>query len=334
MKHILSIIAFAFLGIATKAQEFDQPFGQTKYLVENADLDSCGENCIWSLKDAELQKLPEKSFYYISSNDSTLLIKEEDHTKSLYSRLNDELYNAGLENKLTKIIYDQMELYAKRNFEYRDSICGVFSGHGLYSDKVQLSINGSYTSIVDGIGCLFLPEGNTIENVIRVTTVRKIENLEKTLVIKENRWFKHCNLLPVIERTDVSSNNVSLGSVTYYTPANGFSEETTSKQKSKQEKRSATPTIANRLNKHQEEIPFSISKNSKESCPTISFDISKKTSSISYEIYTLDGVRIYHSDAMPLHKGHYEKSLPIQHRSNYIINMIIDDKHYAKKVQF
>ena len=334
MKHILSIIAFAFLSLTSRAQEFDQPFSQTKYLVENADLDSFGENCIWSLKDAELQKLPEKSLYYISDSDSTLLIKDEDHTKSLYSRLNDELYYAGLENKLTKIIYDQMELYAKRNFEYRDSICGVFLGHGLYCDKVQLSVNGSYTTIVDGIGCLYLPEGNTIENVMRVTTVRKIETLEKTLVIKENRWFKHYSLLPVIERTDISCNNVSLGSVTYYTPANGFSEETTSKQKSKQEKRSATPNVANRLNKSQEEIFFSINKNSQESSPTISFDISEKTSSISYEIYTLDGVRIYHSDAMTLHKGHYEKSLPILHRSNYIVNFIIDDRHYAKKIQF
>lgn len=263
-----------------------------------------------------------------------LLIKEEDHTKNLYSRLNDELYIAGLENKLTKIIYDQKELYVKKNLEYGDSICGVFSGHGLYSDKVQLSVNGTYTTVVDGAGCLVLPENKTIEDVLRVTTVRKIENIGKTFIIKENRWIKRNHLLPVIERTEISCNNVSFGSVTYYTPANGFSEETTSKQKSKQEKHSATPNVANRLNKSQEEIFFSINKNSQESSPTISFDISEKTSSISYEIYTLDGVRVYHSDAMTLHKGHYEKSLPILHRSNYIVNFIIDDRHYAKKVQF
>lgn len=334
MKHILSIIAFAFLSIASRAQEFDQPISQTKFLVENEDLGSFGEDCIWSLKDAELQKLPEKSFYYISDSDSTLLIKEEDHTQNLYSRLNDELYIAGLENKLTKIIYDQKELYVKKNLEYGDSICGVFSGHGLYSDKVQLSVNGTYTTVVDGAGCLVLPENKTIEDVLRVTTVRKIENIGKTFIIKENRWIKRNHLLPVIERTEISCNNVSLGSITYYTPANGFSEETTSKQKSKQEKHSATPNVANRLNKSQEEIFFSINKNSQESSPTISFDISEKTSSISYEIYTLDGVRVYHSDAMTLHKGHYEKSLPILHRSNYIVNFIIDDKHYAKKVQF
>ena len=139
MKHILSIIAFAFLSLASRAQEFDHPISQTKFLVENEDLDSFGEDCIWSLKEAELQNLPEKSLYYISDSDSTLLIKEEDHTQKQYFRLNDELYIAGLENKLTKIIYDQMELYAKRNFEYGDSICGVFFGHGLYCDKVQLS---------------------------------------------------------------------------------------------------------------------------------------------------------------------------------------------------
>lgn len=68
MKYFLLFISFAFLGIATKAQEFDQPFGQTKYLVENADLDSCGENCIWSLKDAELQKLPKTLLTKKSSN--------------------------------------------------------------------------------------------------------------------------------------------------------------------------------------------------------------------------------------------------------------------------
>lgn len=87
MKYILFIISFAFQSTVAKAQEFEQPISQTKYLVENADLDSFGENSIWSLEGAELEKLPEKSLYYISNNDSSLLINEEDDTQNLFSRI-------------------------------------------------------------------------------------------------------------------------------------------------------------------------------------------------------------------------------------------------------
>lgn len=334
MKQILFIISVAFLSIASEAQEFDQSISQTKYLVENADLDSFGENSIWSLEGAELEKLPEKSLYYISNNDSSLLINEEDDTQNLFSRINDDLYIAGLENKLTKITYETKELYTKRNFQYRDSISGTFAGHGLYSDKVKLSVNGTYTTIVDGIGSLVLPDNKTIENIIRVTTIRKIENIGKVLIIKENRWLEQSNLLPIIERTEIYYSNASLGSVTYYTPTNSCSEKLTSKQKGKQEKHSATYKVENRFNKSQKEIDFSISKNNKENSPTISFDISQNASSISYEIYTLDGICIYKSETMSLQKGKYVKSLPMLNHSNYIVNFIINNKHCAKKVQF
>lgn len=334
MKYILFIISFAFQSTVAKAQEFDQTISQTKYLVENADLDSFGEKSIWSLEEAELEKLPMISLYYISGNDSSLLINEEDDTQNLFLKINDELYIAGLENKLTKITYAQKELYAKRNFQYGDTISGVFVGHGLYSDKVQLSVNGSYATIVDGTGSLVLPDNKTIENIIRVTTTRKIENIGKVLIIKENRWLEHSHLLPIIERTEVYYNNISLGSVTYYTPANGNSEEPTNKKKNKQEKHFAPPTVASRFNKFQDGIYFSIYKNSTTNSPTITFNITRNASSISYEIYTLEGICIYKSETMTLQKGNYVKSLPMLNHSNYIVNFIIDDKHYTKKIQF
>ena len=68
MKNLLLFMSFVFWSIGIKAQEFQQPFGQTKYLVENSVLDSFGENCIWSLKDSELQKLPETFLTKESSN--------------------------------------------------------------------------------------------------------------------------------------------------------------------------------------------------------------------------------------------------------------------------
>lgn len=332
MKYLMIYVLFILVPKITLAQGLRVPDCQTKYVIDNALLAQEGNGVVWDLSEADLQEQPHEVIYSTCEQDSFIMFVKEFDTCNLYKYSDGKLQVAGLENKLTKITFEQMEIYSKSNMAYGDSIYGDFNGHGIYSDKLTLSINGSYKTIVDGMGTLILPDNKKIEGIKRLKTQRVVNINKRQLTMTEYHWFAKENLFPVLEKMDVSCNGKDLGNIAYYIPIFALDKVEVKQDNPCTKQRSGDDKIKSKQY-NNDGVSYSIVGTQDDGSHCLSIDILHANTKITYNLYTLEGMSVFSSAGLSWNSGHYDEKLPRLRHGNYIFTIRINDMQYSHKIQ-
>ena len=111
---------------------------------------------------------------YVMTGDSAQqrTMRIEDGQRTYYILKGDSLLITGRESTLTKVMYDEPELFLHFPMQLGDSVEGYFHGRGTYCNRVALRNYGRYYTKVVEQGSMILPEGDTLRNVLLVHTER------------------------------------------------------------------------------------------------------------------------------------------------------------------
>ena len=164
---------------------FSQPVLQSRYnmfraddeiikqQVEYKDPGRSGENVLWDF--GNLTSVNDSyTLNYSLSWDSTMLAGTEHRTMYYYTLSGDSLLGWGYENPTTLMMNERPEVLLRFPVHYGDSTFCYYNGNGKYCDRLKISAMGTVSSKADAYGMMILPGGDTLRNVIRVHTLKRI----------------------------------------------------------------------------------------------------------------------------------------------------------------
>lgn len=128
-----------------------------------------GEDVLWDFSE----HLGTCSHFIHYSSDSTLRITGN-NGKALYgySIHGDSLLMVSYENPLEHISYTRPVLIMRYPMQYGDTFQQCFDGRGKYCESHFERVIGNIVSTADGYGRLILSEKDTLDNVLRVYTLK------------------------------------------------------------------------------------------------------------------------------------------------------------------
>ena len=129
------------------------------------------------MSDAEVVK-KKYSVRYRVKNDSfpNRLTCIENGTQYHYDLRNDSIMIGGYQNRMTQVVYDQPEVYLRLPMALGDSLTGYFHGRGTYGGKMALRNYGWYKTKAEALERIVVSEGDTLDNVLRLHTERRISS--------------------------------------------------------------------------------------------------------------------------------------------------------------
>ena len=328
-----------------------------KIKISYHDNGRSGENVLWNLSNIDIDTANvEISHVYCNSTKDTIECNEN-NTTYRYLYRNNSLWLIGLENRLTKIDYDECEEYQTIPVVYGDSISGYYHGRGSYCDKITLRSFGHYKTIADAKGILILPTGDTIQNVTRLYTKRQIytkffptdslinkefkslnnDSLPLLIAKQKNpqvmdiyRWYAKDSKYPILETYALYNENTLIGKVAYYISQDTMSTsgnllENNQKHKTRKEQY---------LVQEESNVCYNISQ---ETTNIIKLDYSISTNSIvSYGLYTVDGKTIFFQPSQYVNKGisSQQINIPIKNKKGvYVFVITVNNKRYTSKIE-
>jgi hypothetical protein len=87
----------------------------------------------------------------------------------------------GYENSTTFMEGLQPELIRKFPFSYGDSSFSYFHNRGRYGGRLEVDIMGTLFSHADSYGRMILPDKDTLTNVLRITTIKRMVEDDKPI---------------------------------------------------------------------------------------------------------------------------------------------------------
>ncbi|MBR0166921.1 MAG: hypothetical protein IJQ13_08605 [Prevotella sp.] len=248
MKLLFIIIAMA-ICTTIHGQQINQSNNSYRGddILEKRDVSTDGpdlinKNDIWSLENAEISG---KAFNqeYTTEKDTLMLLERGNRT--YYLQKAGQICIIGSENAQELIGYDMPETWLKFPIQLGDSISGYFNGTGKYCDRLFMRRFGTYLTKADAVGCIVLPGGDSLSNVLRLHTERYVSNIyapidtmkrqipafttdsiirymtADTMLIREDiyRWYAEGYRYPVLEAKIVSQNEENHSEeIFYYAP--------------------------------------------------------------------------------------------------------------------
>jgi len=143
-----------------------------KQQVEYKNPGRSGESVLWDF--SRLTSIDDSYTLEYSTPDSIVIAGSEHHTRYYYSLSGDSLLCHGYENATTLMVNERPELLLRFPVAYGDSTFCYYNGNGKYCDRLEVSAMGTVSSKADARGMMILPDGDTLKNVLRVHTVKKI----------------------------------------------------------------------------------------------------------------------------------------------------------------
>lgn len=131
-----------------------------------------GASAVWDFSDLEI--LNDKYTLKYDTLRGDTLISREHRTMYYYQYRNDTLLFLGYRNPTTLVSYREPETYLVFPFPYGRSITSYYDGKGHYCDRFSVHIQGVTTTEADAVGRMILPEGDTLQNVLRVHLSKKV----------------------------------------------------------------------------------------------------------------------------------------------------------------
>lgn len=141
--------------------------------INYTDTVKSGTEKIWNLSDAAVTGTRYSAEVRSMSDTLPQWYFREDRTMFYQELCGDTLKCTANENRSSIMHYDRPEimLIYPVSFGFRSS--GYFHGSGLYFDKRRTVAAGENETYADASGTLILPEGDTLTDVLRVTSIRR-----------------------------------------------------------------------------------------------------------------------------------------------------------------
>jgi len=175
-----------------------------KQQVEYKDPGRSGANVLWDFSQLNIVN---DEYELVYDTVSSVLIGVEHQTAYRYEFTNDSLLLSGYENATTLMQSLQPELVHKFPISFGDSLSNCFHNRGSYGDRLQVDILGTLTFHADSYGIMILPDKDTLTNVMRLKTVKRMVEDIKPLPFHS---LQKDTLSPPVEITSVDSINFRL----------------------------------------------------------------------------------------------------------------------------
>ena len=135
------------------------------------EFDLRGKDRTWNLKGIEADKKEYRSRFLEKEE---TVIGMEPCNRMTYEQTKDGVKVTATEDNLTRIKYDMPEEWLRFPMKQGDSISGYFHGIGLYCGELLMRRFGTYQTKADSTGKLILPNGETLNGIMRLHTERSI----------------------------------------------------------------------------------------------------------------------------------------------------------------
>ena len=145
--------------------------------VTFADTMSAGDNRLWDLSGTKICGKSRKLTLNRSGETDDSLYCIVGNTAYHFLCHGDSVSLNAFENNLSDMAYSRKELLLAFPFDFNSQVSGAFCGTGRYADKWHHVMNGNYRSVADARGSLITIDGDTINNVTRISTVRNMNSL-------------------------------------------------------------------------------------------------------------------------------------------------------------
>jgi len=229
MKKILLLAAFtvsvtSLLGQVTLTQETHGFLADQKnpmVLTQYVDPGVSGKNVVWDFSKLEVQNSFTGSIesYYTSKCCSKFskgnVVLEEFGNFFVFESTPTSLEQVGYMsgNGVTRFEYTKPFVKMQYPFTFSSTYSGNYDGNYIVNDNVIGKISGTYLVEGDGFGRLILPNGRTLDNVLRVKEVRttkQVFNNGSALITDITyRWYVSQHRFPVLVliRSEVKGEN-------------------------------------------------------------------------------------------------------------------------------
>jgi hypothetical protein len=158
-----------------------------------------GANVLWDFGKQEAINEKYKLSYTQSKEDSVVTGCEH-NTLYHYLLRNDSLYSLGYENPTTLMHNQRAELLLTFPFSYQKRIEGYYYGTGNYCRRLDLTAQGKTVTWGDAYGMIILPNGDTLQHVLRVRSLKKIAE----------------KMVPYVQKDSVIEPIVNIDSINYH----------------------------------------------------------------------------------------------------------------------
>jgi len=158
-----------------------------------------GANVLWDFGKQEAINEKYKLSYTQSEEDSVVTGCEH-NTLYHYLQRNDSLYSLGYENPTTLMHNQRPELLLTFPFSYQKRIEGYYYGTGNYCRRLDLTAQGKTVTWGDAYGMIILPNGDTLQHVLRVRSLKTIAE----------------KMLPYVQKDSVIQPVVNIDSIHYH----------------------------------------------------------------------------------------------------------------------
>ncbi|WP_321436026.1 T9SS type A sorting domain-containing protein [uncultured Bacteroides sp.] len=171
----------------------------TKQQIKYKHPGRAGANVLWDFSKQETVNEKYKLSFTQSEVDSVITGCEH-NTLYHYLLRNDSLYSLGYENPTTLIKNQKPELLLTFPFSYHKRTEGYFYGTGNYCHRLDLTVQGKTIIWGDAYGMIILPNGDTLQHVLRVCSLKKIAE----------------KMIPYVQKDSVILPMVNIDSIDYH----------------------------------------------------------------------------------------------------------------------
>lgn len=173
MKKALVILTaiFCVAGHAQNINGFYQPKadGHVKKVgITCPAIELTGKGIIWDFSNLEISDNESLVNYVSTDSADSIIAGIEQRTRFYYRTSNDSVLLCGYENNQNKVVYDLPQLFLHMPLTYNQQNDGFFHGTAVFCEKLFMRVFGSYSVIVDGVGSMVLPSGDTLRHVSRI----------------------------------------------------------------------------------------------------------------------------------------------------------------------
>lgn len=174
---LLTITSFAAMAQNTLTPSCNQPRTGDRLMKQQIVYqasDEAGAHQLWDFrKQDSLNDHYELKYLSLEANSDTV-VGIEHRTMYYYYLKGDSLLSLGYENPTTLIKYRKPETLLVFPFAYGRTFTDYFDGVGRYCERLSIHVQGKSVVTADATGTLILPGGDTLQNVLRVHSQKKI----------------------------------------------------------------------------------------------------------------------------------------------------------------
>lgn len=182
MRLLLLPFLLLFISVQVSAQSSLRAFSNlprsgdclVKQQVKYKSPGMKGVGVLWDFSEQDIVNDEYKLKYIARTMSLDTIIGIEHRTMYYYQSTADSLLLLGYENPTTLINYRKPETLLCFPFSYGRSFTDYFDGMGDYCNKQAIHVQGKSTVIADAIGMMILPGGDTLNNVLRIHTFKKM----------------------------------------------------------------------------------------------------------------------------------------------------------------